>query len=76
MFWYSGLGNYFVCKRFAVQTLLWLIKFFFQTCFKVEVVQHRFVVALIAYESAYDMKFRVKLKDNYNQYKFSRSTSR
>ena len=22
-----GLGNYFVCKRFAVQTLLWSLEF-------------------------------------------------
>ena len=25
--WPSGLGNYFVCKRFAVQTLLWSLEF-------------------------------------------------
>ena len=28
--WPSGLGNYFVCKRFAVQTLLWLLEFVIQ----------------------------------------------
>ena len=26
----SGLGNYFVCKRFAVQTLLWSLEFVIQ----------------------------------------------
>ena len=26
----SGLGNDFVCKRFAVQTILWLLKFAIQ----------------------------------------------
>ena len=26
----SGLGNYFVCKRFAVQTLLWSLEFMVQ----------------------------------------------
>ena len=25
--WPSGLGNDFVCKRFAVQTLLWSLEF-------------------------------------------------
>ena len=29
--WPSGLGNYFVCKRFAVQTLLWPLEFVIQT---------------------------------------------
>ena len=28
--WLSGLGNCIVCKRFAVQTLLWLLKFVIQ----------------------------------------------
>ena len=28
--WPSGLGNYFVCKQFAVQTLLWLLEFVIQ----------------------------------------------
>ena len=28
--WPSGLGNYFVCKRFAVQTLLWPLEFVIQ----------------------------------------------
>ena len=27
----SGLGNYFVCKRFAVQNLLWLLELVIQT---------------------------------------------
>ena len=27
----SGLGNYFVCKRFAVQNLLWSLEFVIQT---------------------------------------------
>ena len=26
----SGLGNYFVCKSFAVQTLLWSLEFVIQ----------------------------------------------
>lgn len=30
----SGLGNYFVCKRFGVQTLLWSLKFVIQIDFK------------------------------------------
>ena len=25
--WPSGLGNYFACKRFTVQTLLWSLEF-------------------------------------------------
>ena len=25
--WPNGLGNFFVCKRFAVQTLLWSLEF-------------------------------------------------
>ena len=28
--WLRGLGNYFVCKRFAVETLLWSIEFVIQ----------------------------------------------
>ena len=28
--WPGGLGNYFVCKRFAVQTLLCLLEFAIQ----------------------------------------------
>ena len=28
--WPSGLGNYFVCKRFAVHTLLWSLEFAIQ----------------------------------------------
>ena len=28
--WHSGLGNYFVCRRFAVQTLLWSLEFVIQ----------------------------------------------
>ena len=28
--WPSGLGNYFVCKRFAVQTILWSLEFVIQ----------------------------------------------
>ena len=28
--WPSGLGNYFICKRFAVQTLLWSLEFVIQ----------------------------------------------
>ena len=28
--WPSGLGNYFVCKRLAVQTLLWSLEFVIQ----------------------------------------------
>ena len=28
--WPSGLGNDFVCKRFAVQTLLWSLEFVIQ----------------------------------------------
>ena len=28
--WPSGLGNFFVCKRFAVQTLLWSLEFVIQ----------------------------------------------
>ena len=28
--WPSGLGNYFVCKRFAGQTLLWSLEFVIQ----------------------------------------------
>ena len=28
--WPGGLGNYFVCKRFAVQTLLWSLEFVIQ----------------------------------------------
>ena len=28
--WPSGLGNYFVCKRFTVQALLWSLKFVIQ----------------------------------------------
>ena len=28
--WPTGLGNYFVCKRFAVQTLLWSLEFVIQ----------------------------------------------
>ena len=29
--WPSGLSNYFVCKRFGVQTLLWSLEFVIQT---------------------------------------------
>ena len=28
--WPSGLGNYLICKRFAVQTLLWSLEFVIQ----------------------------------------------
>ena len=28
--WPNGLGNYFICKRFAVQTLLWSLGFVIQ----------------------------------------------
>ena len=28
--WPSGFGNYFVCKRFVVQTLLWSLEFVIQ----------------------------------------------
>ena len=31
MSWPSGLGNYFVYKRFTVQTLLWSLEFVIQT---------------------------------------------
>ena len=27
---FSGLGNYFVCKRFAVQILMWSLEFVIQ----------------------------------------------
>ena len=30
VFWPSGLGNYFVCKRFAVQILIWSLEFVIQ----------------------------------------------
>ena len=29
--WPSGLGNYFACKKFAVQTLLWSLEFVIET---------------------------------------------
>ena len=50
--WPSGLGNYFVCKQFAVQTVLWPLEFVvqnksrattptqFETWFEVEVSQY------------------------------------
>ena len=28
--WLSGLGNYFVCKRFTIQTFLWSLEFVIQ----------------------------------------------
>ena len=32
--WPSGLGNYLVCKRFAVQTRLWSLEFVIQVSFE------------------------------------------
>ena len=32
--WPSGLGNFIVCKRFAVQTLLWSLGFVIQINFE------------------------------------------
>ena len=36
--WHSGLGNYFVCKRFAVQTLLWSLGFVIQINLKHDII--------------------------------------
>ena len=34
--WPSGLGNYIICKRFAVQTLLWSLEFAVIYCYQIK----------------------------------------
>ena len=35
---HSGLGNYFVCKRFTVQTLLWSLEFVIQVNLEPDII--------------------------------------
>ena len=39
----SGLGNYFVCKRFAVQTLLWSLEFVILINFEHDTIEVYFI---------------------------------
>ena len=40
--WPSGLGNYFVCKGFAVQTLLWSLEFVIRINLEHDTIANRF----------------------------------
>ena len=46
----SGLGNYFVCKRFVVQALLWSLEFVIEINLEHDTIAGIYVVTNIAIE--------------------------
>ena len=47
----SELGHYFVCKRFAVQTLLWSLEFVIQINLEHDTIVERFVWLLFGFKN-------------------------
>ena len=54
----SGLGNYFICKRFAVQTLLWSLEFAIQINLEHDTIAVRYFFLL---KCTFLLKFSTKI---------------
>ena len=61
--WPSGLGNYFVCRRFPVQTLLWSLEFVIQINLEHDTIASLKLGSKLKYLNIMDFLFFRKVRD-------------
>ena len=67
----SGLGNYFVCKRFAVQTLMWSLEFVIQINLEHDTIAEYILIRKNSFIIESTAKF-YGLLDQFNTYRYNK----